>query len=137
MDGLLHISDLSWGRISHPSEVVGLDEEIECIVIGFDRDEEKISLGLKQKTNSPWEIVEERYPIGAKVKGKVVNVMNYGVFVRLEDGIEGLVSVIGGKATTLRAMAEKTADLICKKTGRNIACMTENKKLLHYGRYYK
>jgi small subunit ribosomal protein S1 len=93
LDGLLHISDLSWGRISHPSEVVQLDQEIECVVIGVDKENEKISLGLKQKTPSPWENVEERYPIGARVKGKVVNVMNYGVFVRLEDGIEGLVHI--------------------------------------------
>jgi len=93
LDGLLHISDLSWGRISHPSEVVQLDQEIECIVVGVDKEHEKISLGLKQKTSSPWENVEQRYPVGARVKGKVVNVMNYGVFVRLEDGIEGLVHI--------------------------------------------
>ena len=93
LDGLLHISDLTWGRISHPSEVVELDQEIECVVIGVNKEQEKISLGLKQKTASPWEDVEERYPIGAKVKGKVVNVMNYGAFIRLEDGIEGLVHI--------------------------------------------
>ncbi len=93
VDGLLHISDLSWGRVNHPSEVVRLDEEIECVVIGVDKASEKISLGLKQKTPSPWENVEERYPVGSKVKGKVVNIMNYGVFVRLEDGIEGLVHI--------------------------------------------
>ncbi len=93
LDGLLHISDLSWGRISHPSEVVKLDQEIECIVVGVDKEHEKISLGLKQKTSSPWEDVEQRYPLGDRVKGKVVNVMNYGVFVRLEDGIEGLVHI--------------------------------------------
>ena len=93
LDGLLHISDLSWGRISHPSEVVELDQEIECVVVGVDKEQEKISLGLKQKTPSPWEAVETRYPVGAKVKGKVVNVMSYGVFVRLEDGIEGLVHI--------------------------------------------
>ena len=93
LDGLLHISDLSWGRISHPSEVVKLDQEIECVVVGVDKEHEKISLGLKQKTSSPWEDAEVRYPVGTKVKGKVVNVMNYGVFVRLEDGIEGLVHI--------------------------------------------
>ncbi len=93
LDGLLHISDLSWGRISHPSEVVELDQEIECVVVGVDKEQEKISLGLKQKTSSPWDDVESRYPVGAKVKGKVVNVMSYGVFVRLEDGIEGLVHI--------------------------------------------
>jgi len=93
LDGLLHISDLSWGRISHPSEVVHLDQDIECVVIGVDKENEKISLGLKQKTACPWDDVEQRYPVGARVKGKVVNVMNYGVFVRLEDGIEGLVHI--------------------------------------------
>ena len=93
VDGLLHISDLSWGRISHPSEIVKLDEEIECVVIGLDKEREKISLGLKQKTSSPWEDVEESYPLGSRVRGKVVNVMNYGAFVRLEDGIEGLVHI--------------------------------------------
>jgi small subunit ribosomal protein S1 len=93
VDGLLHISDLSWGRISHPSEVVKLDEEIECIVIGVDKDNEKISLGLKQKSASPWEDVENHYPIGARVRGTVVNIMNYGVFIRLEEGIEGLVHI--------------------------------------------
>ncbi|MBN2593848.1 MAG: 30S ribosomal protein S1 [Sedimentisphaerales bacterium] len=93
LDGLLHISDLSWGRISHPSEIVELDQEIECVVVGVDKEHEKISLGFKQKTSSPWEDVEHRYPVGAKVKGKVVNVMSYGVFVRLEDGIEGLVHI--------------------------------------------
>jgi len=93
LDGLLHISDLSWGRISHPSEVVELDQEIECIVVGVDKEKEKISLGLKQKTSSPWENIEERYPIEARVRGKAVNVMSYGVFVRLEDGVEGLVHI--------------------------------------------
>ena len=93
LDGLLHISDLSWGRISHPSEVVELDQEIECVVIGVDKDNEKISLGMKQKTKSPWETVEENYLVDTRVKGKVVNIMNYGAFIRLEDGIEGLVHI--------------------------------------------
>ncbi len=93
LDGLLHISDMSWGRISHPSEMVQLDQEIECMVIGVDKQTEKISLGLKQKNASPWESVEARYPIGKRVKGAVVNIMNYGAFIRLEDGIEGLVHI--------------------------------------------
>ncbi|MCE5185988.1 MAG: 30S ribosomal protein S1 [Planctomycetaceae bacterium] len=93
LDGLLHISDLSWGRISHPSEMVQLDQEIECMVIGVDKTNEKISLGLKQKTPSPWESVAQHYPIGSKVKGTVVNIMNYGAFVRLEEGIEGLIHI--------------------------------------------
>lgn len=93
LDGLLHISDLSWGRVSHPSEIVKLDEEIECVVIGVDKENEKVSLGLKQKMPSPWENIESRYPVGAKTKGTVVNVMNYGIFVRLEEGVEGLVHI--------------------------------------------
>jgi small subunit ribosomal protein S1 len=93
LDGLLHISDLSWGRISHPSELVELDQEIECMVIGVDRDSEKISLGLKQKAASPWENVADKYPVGKTVKGTVVNIMNYGAFVRLEEGIEGLIHI--------------------------------------------
>ena len=93
LDGLLHISDLSWGRVAHPSEVVHIDQEIECVVIGVDKDNEKVSLGLKQKNASPWENIETRYPVGVKVKGVVVNVMNYGIFVRLEEGVEGLVHI--------------------------------------------
>jgi len=93
IDGLLHISDLSWGRVSHPSEVVNLDQEIECVVIGVDKENEKVSLGLKQKSPSPWENIDTRYPIGVKVKGAVVNVMNYGIFIRLEEGVEGLVHI--------------------------------------------
>lgn len=93
LDGLLHISDLSWGRISHPSEVVEFDQELECVVIGVDKTNEKVSLGLKQKNKSPWETVEERYPASSRVKGTVVNIMNYGVFIRLEEGVEGLVHI--------------------------------------------
>jgi len=93
LDGLLHISDLSWGRISHPSELVQLDQEIECMVIGVDRENEKISLGLKQKQPSPWESAEQRYPVGKRVKGTIVNIMNYGAFVRLEEGIGGLIHI--------------------------------------------
>jgi len=93
LDGLLHISDLSWGRISHPSELVELDQEIECMVIGVDKATEKISLGLKQKAASPWEAVETKYPVGKTVKGTVVNIMNYGAFVRLEEGVEGLIHI--------------------------------------------
>ena len=93
LDGLLHISDLSWGRVSHPSEVVDLDQEIECVVISVDKENEKVSLGLKQKTPSPWENIESRYPIGARTRGIVVNVMNYGIFIRLEEGVEGLVHI--------------------------------------------
>src|SRR4029079_16546783 len=90
IDGLLHITDMSWGRINHPSEMVKIDQEIEVVILSIDRDREKIALGLKQKSRSPWENVAEKYPVGTKVTGEVVNVMSYGAFVKLEDGIEGL-----------------------------------------------
>ena len=93
IDGLLHITDMSWGRISHPSEVVNIDEEIEVMILNIDREKEKIALGLKQKFPSPWETVDEKYPVAATVTGEVVNVMSYGAFVKLEDGIEGLVHI--------------------------------------------
>ena len=93
IDGLLHITDMSWGRINHPSDLVKLDDEVEVIILGIDREKEKISLGLKQKTASPWENVEEKYPVGSRAQGTVVNVMSYGAFVKLEEGIEGLVHI--------------------------------------------
>lgn len=93
IDGLLHITDMSWGRIGHPSEMVSIDQEIEVQILHVDREKEKIALGLKQKTPSPWENVEERYPVGKTVRGSVVNVMSYGAFVKLEEGIEGLVHI--------------------------------------------
>jgi small subunit ribosomal protein S1 len=93
IDGLLHITDMSWGRISHPSEMVKIDEELEVMVLHIDYEKEKIALGLKQKHASPWENVATKYPIGSSVEGTVVNVMSYGAFVKLEDGIEGLVHI--------------------------------------------
>jgi small subunit ribosomal protein S1 len=93
IDGLLHITDMSWGRIGHPSEMVKIDQEIEAVVLNVDRQKEKIALGLKQKTPNPWDLVEEKYPVGALVKSKVVNIMNYGAFVQLEEGLEGLVHI--------------------------------------------
>ncbi|HEY2760225.1 MAG TPA: 30S ribosomal protein S1 [Pirellulales bacterium] len=93
IDGLLHITDMSWGRIGHPSEMVAIDQEIEVQVLHIDREREKIALGLKQKTASPWDQVEEKYPVGSSHKGHVVNVMSYGAFVKLEEGIEGLVHI--------------------------------------------
>ena len=93
IDGLLHITDMSWGRIGHPSEMVSIDQEIEVQVLHIDREREKIALGLKQKTASPWENIGSKYPVGEVVKGEVVNVMSYGAFVKLEEGIEGLVHI--------------------------------------------
>jgi len=93
IDGLLHITDMSWGRISHPSEMVSIDQEIEVQILHIDHEKEKIALGLKQKTPSPWEQVEEKYPISSQARGTVVNVMSYGAFIKLEEGIEGLVHI--------------------------------------------
>ena len=93
IDGLLHITDMSWGRISHPSEMLKIDEEVEVMVLNVDREKEKISLGLKQKTPSPWEGIEQKYPVGSRVRGQVVNIVSYGAFVKLEDGVEGLVHI--------------------------------------------
>ncbi|MGB2705809.1 MAG: 30S ribosomal protein S1 [Candidatus Omnitrophota bacterium] len=91
--GLLHIADMSWGRVNHPSEIVTIGDEIEVIVLNFNKDEMKISLGIRQKTKDPWEDVETKYPVGNKVTGKVVNIAPYGAFVELEKGIEGLVHI--------------------------------------------
>ena len=93
IDGLLHITDMSWGRISHPSEMVEIGQEIQVTILDIDYDKERVSLGLKQKSENPWNRVDERYPVGAVVKGRVVNIMPYGAFVELEQGVEGLIHV--------------------------------------------
>ncbi len=93
LDGLLHITDMSWTRIKYPSELVNIGDEIEVKILKFDRKKERISLGLKQLTESPWEKVDERFPEGSRIRGKVVNITKYGAFVELEEGIEGLVHV--------------------------------------------
>ena len=93
MDGLLHITDMSWGRVNHPSEVLRVGDQVEVMILDVDLEKERISLGLKQKTPNPWEQIEEKYAIGSRVKGKVVNLMPYGAFVELEQGVEGLVHV--------------------------------------------
>jgi small subunit ribosomal protein S1 len=93
IDGLLHITDMSWGRINHPSEMVKIDDQVEVMILHIDYEKEKIALGLKQKSASPWEHVPAKYPVNTVVKGTVVNVMSYGAFVKLEDGIEGLVHI--------------------------------------------
>ncbi len=93
VDGLLHKTDMAWKRVNHPSEIVSIGEEIEVQVIAIAQESEKISLGLKQKTPDPWENVEEKYVIGSRVNGTVVNIVNYGVFVQLEEAVEGLIHV--------------------------------------------
>lgn len=93
IDGLLHITDMSYGRISHPTEMVKIDDEIEVVVLNIDYEKEKIALGLKQKSPSPWANISSKYPVSSRVQGEVVNVLSYGAFVKLEDGIEGLVHI--------------------------------------------
>ncbi|MEE2642691.1 MAG: 30S ribosomal protein S1 [Planctomycetota bacterium] len=93
IDGLLHITDMSHARINHPSQMVSMDQEIDVMILNIDREKEKIALGLKQMQSNPWDDVEEKYPIGGVFNGEVVNVMSYGAFVKLEDGIEGLVHI--------------------------------------------
>ena len=91
VDGLLHITDMSWTRINHPTEIVAVGDKIEVLILDFDKENSKVSLGLKQITNNPWTHIYDKYPTGTKVKGKIVNVMPYGVFVEIEKGIEGLL----------------------------------------------
>ena len=93
VDGLLHITDLTWGRVSHPTEVVSLDENLKVVVLDYDKDRQRISLGLKQLQPHPWENIEERYKPGDVVEGKVVSITDYGAFLEIEQGIEGLVHV--------------------------------------------
>jgi small subunit ribosomal protein S1 len=93
LDGLLHITDMSWSRLNHPSEMLKVGQEIEVLVLDIDREKERVSLGLKQKTMNPWDQIAEKYPVNMRVKGKVTNLVPYGAFVELEPGIEGLVHV--------------------------------------------
>lgn len=93
IDGLLHITDMSWDRINHPSDILKIDEKVKVKVLAIDKEREKIALGLKQTQVNPWEAVESKYPVGAKVTGTVTNITNYGAFVKLEGGIEGLVHI--------------------------------------------
>jgi small subunit ribosomal protein S1 len=93
MDGLLHITDMTWGRLTHPSELLKVGQEVTLQVLEINRDKERVSLGLKQTTNNPWDKIEERFPTGTKVKGKVTNLVPYGAFVEIEPGVEGLIHV--------------------------------------------
>jgi len=93
LDGLLHVTDMSWGRVNHPSEMVKNEQEIEVVILSVDRGKGKVALGLKQRTPSPWENIEAKYPVGTKVTGTVVSLMAYGAFVKIEDGLEGLVHI--------------------------------------------
>ena len=93
MDGLLHITDMSWGRISHPSEMLAIGDETEVMILDIDTEKRRVSLGLKQKSKDPWEKIGERFPVSSLIKGKVVNIMPYGAFIEIEEGIEGLIHV--------------------------------------------
>ncbi|MBM4129260.1 MAG: S1 RNA-binding domain-containing protein, partial [Nitrospira sp.] len=93
IDGLLHISDISWGRINHPSEFFAMGDEIEVIVLKYDEEHERVTLGYKQKKPDPWFTVDERYPLRKRIRGKVVNITDYGAFIELEEGLEGLVHI--------------------------------------------
>ena len=93
IDGLLHITDMSWARLTHPSDAVKPGDRLEVVVLEINKDKERISLGLKQLQSNPWDRIEERFPIGQKLKGKVTNLMPYGAFVQIEEGIEGLIHV--------------------------------------------
>ena len=93
MDGLLHITDITWGRLNHPSEMLKVGQELDVMVLDINKDKERVSLGLKQTQRNPWDKIEERFAIGAKVSGKVTNLMPYGAFVELEEGVEGLIHV--------------------------------------------
>jgi small subunit ribosomal protein S1 len=93
MDGLLHITDMTWGRLGHPSELLKTGQEVDVVVLDINREKERVSLGLKQTQRNPWEETEGRFPIGSKVKGKVTNLVPYGAFVEIEEGVEGLIHV--------------------------------------------
>jgi small subunit ribosomal protein S1 len=93
LDGLLHITDMSWGRIGHPSEILKVGQEIDVVVLDINREKERVSLGLKQKLQNPWDNIDQKFTVGQKVKGRVVNLVPYGAFVELEPGVEGLVHV--------------------------------------------
>ena len=93
IDGLLHITDMSWGRVGHPSEILKVGQDIDVVVLDVNKEKERVSLGLKQKMTNPWSTIEAKFPVGTKVKGKVVNLVPYGAFVELEPGVEGLIHV--------------------------------------------
>ncbi len=93
LDGLLHVTDMSWGRVNHPSEMFSVGDEVEVLVLKFDREKERVSLGYKQRMDDPWALVDKKFPIGSRVGGKVVSLVDYGAFVELEPGVEGLVHV--------------------------------------------
>src|SRR5947199_7403788 len=93
MDGLLHITDMTWGRLGHPSELLKVGQALDVVVLDINKEKERVSLGLKQTQNNPWDKIEERFPTGTRVKGKITNLVPYGAFVEIEEGVEGLIHV--------------------------------------------
>lgn len=129
IDGLLHISDISWGKVSHPSDFFAVGDDIEVIVLSIDKESEKISLGYKQKTPDPWTTVEEKYPVGTKVDAKVVNLKNYGAFVEVEPGVEGLVHVNDMSWTQKISKAQQFLKVGDELEATVLEVSAENKKL--------
>ena len=124
LDGLLHITDMSWGRVKHPSELVKVGQELEVIVLDVDYERERVSLGLKQAQPNPWDDIEARYPVGSRLHGKVVNLAPYGAFIELEPGIEGLVHV--SEFSWTRRVA-RAADMLNIGDEVNVAVLSVNK----------
>src|SRR5439155_1595968 len=93
IDGLLHLTDMSWGRVKHPSDVVKPDQELDVIILKFDKEKQRVSLGIKQAQPDPWLLIAEKYPVGTVVTGKVRNIAEFGAFIEIEDGFDGLVHV--------------------------------------------
>ena len=124
MDGLLHITDMSWGRIRHPTEMVSVGQELEVVILDVDNERERVSLGLKQSTPNPWEDIENRYPVGSRLRGRVVNLVPYGAFVELEKGVEGLVHISEMSWTKRIARA---ADLLTQGEEVDVVVLNVNK----------
>src|SRR5438045_1415081 len=93
IDGLLHVTDMTWGRLGHPSELLKVGQQLEVVVLDINKEKERVSLGLKQTQNNPWDQIEERFPAGQRIKGKITNLVPYGAFVEIEEGVEGLIHV--------------------------------------------
>ena len=124
LDGLLHITDMSWGRVKHPSELVQVGQELEVVVLDVDYDRERVSLGLKQAQPNPWDDIEARYPVGSRLHGKVVNLAPYGAFIELEPGIEGLVHVSEFSWTR---RVSRAADMLSVGDEVDVAVLSVNK----------
>ena len=129
LDGLLHITDMSWGRIKHPSEMINVGDEIKVKILKYDTEKERVSLGMKQLTDDPWATVHSQYPIGAKVKGKVVSVTEYGAFVELADGVEGLIHVSEMSWTKRVKHANQVVQVDQQVEVQVLAIDTENRRI--------